>query len=143
MSIEYNEILAILMEARPEFASDLYSSSDGPGIPDYDSISIDRRTLSLPGRPDRLRVCALAVYSKGDERVFAVLFDALLEPDPAQAEFWLALIVETQRALSCMVAFVVLCRDAATAKWALAYSAVGDLGYYVLPVVIPSLLSKA
>ncbi|WP_199039399.1 hypothetical protein [Glycomyces salinus] len=143
MPSEYNELLAILMEARPEFATDLYESTEGPALPDYDSITIDRQTLSVPSQPDRLRVCALAVYSKSDKQEFAVLFDTLLEPDPAQAEFWLALIVETQRALSCMVAFVVLCRDARTAKWALTYSTVGDVGNYVLPVVIPSLLARA
>lgn len=140
MSIEYNEILAMLMESRPEFATELYNSSDGPELPEYDSIAISRQTLTLPSQP--VRVCALAAYSKDGERVFAILFDAVLAPDTTQAESWLQFITDAQRALSCMVAFVVLCRDAKTAKWALAYSAIGDFGYYVLPVVIPSLLAS-
>lgn len=143
MPIEYNEILASLMETRPGFATELYNSSGGPALPEYDSISIDRQALRIPSQPGRLHVCALATYSLRDEPVIAVLFDTLLEPDSAQAEFWLALIVEAQRTLSCMVAFVVLCRDTQTAKWALTYSTVGDVGYYVLPVVIPSLLARA
>ncbi|GAB3647130.1 hypothetical protein [Glycomyces tarimensis] len=143
MSIEYNEILAMLMENRPEFATELYNWSNGPDLPEYDRIAIDRQTLELSNRGDRLHVCALAAYSKGEERVFAILFDAVLAPDPDQAECWLEFIADAQRALSCMVAFVVLCRDTRTAKWALAHSAVGDIGNYVLPVVIPSLLASA
>ncbi|WP_100445838.1 hypothetical protein [Glycomyces xiaoerkulensis] len=143
MPIEYNEMLAMLMEIRPGFATELYESSDGPDLPEYDSVEIDRRTLEAPGRPDELRVCALAAYSKDGERVLGVLFDALLEPDPNQAECWLQFIADAQRALSCMVTFVVLCRDAEIARWALSYSSIGDVGCYVLPVVIPSLLANA
>ncbi|MCH7230435.1 hypothetical protein L0U85_06135 [Glycomyces sp. L485] len=140
--IEYNEILAMLMENRPEFATELYNSTEGPDLPEHDSIAISRQTVACP-REDKLRVCALAAYSKDDERVFAVLFDAVLAPDPDQAECWLQFIADAQKTLSCTVAFVVLCRDTRTAKWAVAYSTVGDIGYYVLPVVIPSLLSSA
>lgn len=140
MSIEYNELLAMLMETRPEFATELYNFTDGPDLPEYDSITVSRRTLTLPGR---LRVCVAAAYAKGGERVIAILFDAVLEPDPAQAESWLQFMTDAQRALSCMVAFVVLCRDAKTARWALTYSEVGDIGCYVLPVVVPSLLASA
>ncbi|WP_112137214.1 hypothetical protein [Glycomyces dulcitolivorans] len=143
MSIEYNELLAMLMETRPEFATELYNFTDGPDLPDYDSITVSRRTLTLPEHPNRLRVCVAAAYAKGGERVIAILFDAVLEPDPVQAESWLQFMTDAQRALSCMVAFVVLCRDARTAHWALSYSKVGDIGCYVLPVVIPSLLASA
>ena len=142
MSIEYNEMLARLMEDRPEFATELYHSSDGPDLPEHDSIAISRRTIAVPGT-DRFRVCAVAAYSKDGERVLAVLFDALLEPDPDQADSWLRFITEAQQALSCMVAFVVLCRDARVAEWALSSSMIGDIGHYVLPVVIPSLLANA
>ncbi|MQM28900.1 hypothetical protein [Glycomyces albidus] len=140
MSIEYNELLAMLMETRPEFATELYNFTDGPDLPDYDSITVSRRTLAFPGR---LRVCVAAAYAKGGERIIAILFDAVLEPDPAQAESWLQFMTDAQRTLSCMVAFVVLCRDARTARWALTYSEVGDIGCYVLPVVVPSLLASA
>ena len=141
MSIEYNEMLARLMEHRPEFATELYHSSNGPDLPDHDTITIGRRAIA-PSR-GRVRVCAVASYAKDDERVLAVLFDTVLAPDPVQAESWLRFITDAQRALSCMVALVVLCRDARTAKWALSASMVGDIGYYVLPVVIPSLLASA
>ena len=140
MSIEYNELLAMLMENRPEFATELYNSTEGPDLPEYDSITVSRRTIE---QPNRLRVCVSAAYSKDGERVIALLFDAVLQPDPAQAESWLRFMTDAQRALSCAVAFVVLCRDAKTANWALTYSKVGDIGCYVLPVVIPSLLAKA
>ncbi|WP_168801379.1 hypothetical protein [Glycomyces buryatensis] len=143
MSIEYNEILAMLMEKRPEFATELYNATEGPDLPAYDSIAINRKSMILPHQPDRLRVCPLANYSMAGERVFALLFDAVLAPDSDQAEAWLQFITDTQRTLSCMVAFVVLCRDLPTARWALAYSTVGDIGCYVLPVVIPSLLARA
>lgn len=143
MSIEYNELLAMLMETRPEFATELYNFTEGPDLPDYDGISVSRRTITLPEQPNRLRVCVAAAYSKGGERVIALLFDAVLEPDPVQAESWLRFMTDAQRALSCMVAFVVLCRDTKTADWALTYSTVGDIGCYVLPVVIPSLLANA
>jgi hypothetical protein len=140
MSIEYNELLAMLMETRPEFATELYNSTEGPDLPDYDSIAVSRRTIELP---NGLRVCVAAAYSKDGERVIALLFDAVLEADPVQAESWLRFMTDAQRALSCTVAFVALCRDAETANWALTYSKVGDIGCYVLPVVIPSLLAKA
>ncbi|GAA1674226.1 hypothetical protein GCM10009830_20790 [Glycomyces endophyticus] len=143
MSIEYNELLAMLMETRPEFATELYNFTDGPDLPDHDSITVSRRTIILPEQPGRLRVCVAAAYAKSGERVIALLFDAVLAPDPAQAESWLQFMTDAQRALSCMVAFVVLCRDARTAAWALTYSEVGDIGCYVLPVVIPSLLASA
>jgi hypothetical protein len=52
-------------------------------------------------------------------------------------------MTDAQRTLSCTAVFVVLCRDAQTARWASTYSAVGDIGCYVLPVVIPSLLANA
>ncbi|MCD0445232.1 hypothetical protein LO763_16580 [Glycomyces sp. A-F 0318] len=143
MSIEYNELLAMLMETRPEFATELYNCTQGPDLPAYDSIAVSRRTITLPRQPNRLRVCVAAAYAKDGERLLALLFDAVLEPDPAQAESWLQFMTDAQRALSCMVAFVVLCRDAKTARWALAYSEVGDIGCYVLPVVIPSLLASA
>jgi hypothetical protein len=143
MSIEYNELLAMLMETRPEFATELYNCTEGPDLPDYDGISVSRRTITLPEQPNRLQVCVAAAYSKGGERVIALLFDAVLEPDPVQAETWLRFMTDAQRALSCMVAFVVLCRDTKTADWALTYSTVGDIGCYVLPVVIPSLLANA
>jgi hypothetical protein len=143
MSIEYNELLAMLMETRPEFATELYNFSEGADLPDYDSISVSRRTITVPEQANPLRVCVSAAYSKGGERVVALLFDAVLEPDPAQAESWLRFMTEAQRAMSCMVAFVVLCRDTKTADWALTYSTVGDIGCYVLPVVIPSLLANA
>jgi hypothetical protein len=143
MSIEYNELLAMLMETRPEFATELYYCTDGPDLPDYDDINVTRRTLTLPEQPSRLRVCVAAAYAKDGERVIALLFDAVLEPDQAQAESWLQFMTDAQRTLSCMVVFVVLCRDARTARWALTYSTVGDIGCYVLPVVIPSLLANA
>ncbi|GAB3237091.1 hypothetical protein GCM10027447_35990 [Glycomyces halotolerans] len=143
MAIEYNEILAMLMEIRPELATDLYNWSDGPDLPAYDEITVGRHCLSPPEGSESLRVCALATYSKGDERVFAILFDAVVDPDPDQAEAWLRFITDANRALSCMVAFVVLCRDTRTARWALARSTIGDIGNYVLPVVIPSLLASA
>lgn len=143
MPIEYNELLAMLMETRPELATELYHCTEGPELPDYDSITVSRRTLAVPEPSSRLRVCVAAAYSKDGERLVAILFDAVLEPDPAQAESWLRFLTDAQRALSCMVAFVVLCRDARTARWALTYSAVGDIGCYVLPVVIPSLLANA
>ncbi|RRS02107.1 hypothetical protein [Glycomyces terrestris] len=143
MSIEYNELLAMLMETRPEFATELYNFTDGPDLPEYDSITVSRRTLTLPEQPGRLRVCVAAAYAKGGERVIALLFDAVLAPDPVQAQSWLQFMTDAQRTLSCMVAFVVLCRDAKTARWALTYSEVGDIGCYVLPVVIPSLLASA
>lgn len=143
MSIEYNELLAMLMETRPEFATELYNCTEGPDLPDYDSIAVSRRTITLPGQPNRLRVCVAAAYSKDGERLLALLFDAVLEPDAAQAESWLQFMTDAHRALSCMVVFVVLCRDAKTARWALTYSEVGDIGCYVLPVVIPSLLANA
>lgn len=143
MSIEYNELLAMLMETRPEFATELYNWTDGPDLPDYDDISVTRRTITLPEQPGRLRVCVAAAYSKEGERVVALLFDAVVHQDPAQAESWLRFMTDAQRTLSCMVAFVVLCRDAQTANWALTYSTVGDIGCYVLPVVIPSLLASA
>lgn len=143
MFIEYNEILAMLMEDRPEFATELYSWTDGPELPDYDDIAISRQTLVPSRRGEEFRVCALAAYSKGSEQVVAVLFDTVLAPDPDQAECWLQFIENAQRALSCVVTFVVLCRDATTAKWAMDYSAVGDIGHYVLPVVVPSLLPSA
>lgn len=142
MFIEYNEILAMLMEDRPEFATDLYNWTGGPELPEYDAIAISRQTIVPPHEGEQFRVCALAAYSKGSEQVVAVLFDTVLEPDTDQAECWLQFIEHAQRALSCMVAFVVLCRDATTAKWARDYSAVGDIGHYVLPVVVPSLLPK-
>jgi len=143
MSIEYNELLAMLMETRPEFATDLYHATDGPDLPDYDSIAVSRRTITLPWQPNRLRVCAAAAYAKDGKRLLALLFDAVMEPDAAQAESWLQFLTDAQRGLSCVVAFVVLCRDANTAHWALRYSEVGDIGCYVLPVVIPSLLANA
>ncbi|THV31307.1 hypothetical protein [Glycomyces paridis] len=143
MPIEYNELLAMLMETRPEFATELYYCTEGPELPEYDSITVSRRTLVAPEPSERLLVCVAAAYAKDGERLVTVLFDAVLEPDPAQAESWLRFITDAQRALSCMVAFVVLCRDARTARWALAYSAVGDIGCYVLPVVVPSLLANA
>ncbi|MCC3762236.1 hypothetical protein K3N28_04015 [Glycomyces sp. TRM65418] len=143
MSIEYNELLAMLMETRPEFATELYNCTDGPDLPDYDSITVSRRTITLPDHPNPLRVCVAAAYSKDGERVIALLFDAVLQPDPAQADAWLRFMTEAQRTLSCMVAFVVLCRDAKTADWALTSTTVGDIGCYVLPVVIPSLLANA
>jgi hypothetical protein len=143
MSIEYNELLAMLMETRPEFATELYNWTDGPDLPDYDAITVSRRTITLPEQPGRLRVCVAASYSKHGERVVALLFDAVLRPDRAQAESWLRFMTEAQRSLGCVVALVVLCRDAQTARWALTYSAVGDIGCYVLPVVIPSLLANA
>jgi hypothetical protein len=143
MFIEYNEILAMLMEDRPEFATELYSWTDGPELPDYDAIEISRQTIVTPRGEEQFRVCALAAYSKASEEVVAVLFDTVLAPDPDQAECWLQFIENAQRALSCVVTFVVLCRDAATAKWARDYSAVGDIGHYVLPVVVPSLLPSA
>jgi hypothetical protein len=140
MFIEYNEILAMLMEDRPEFATELYNWTDGPELPEYDTIAIGRRTIVPARGTERFRVCASAAYSKGDEEVVAVLFDTVLEPDADQAECWLQFIEDAQRALSCVVTFVVLCRDVATAEWAKEYSAVGDIGHYVLPVVVPSLL---
>lgn len=140
MFIEYNEILAMLMEDRPEFATELYNWSDGPELPEYDDIAISRQTIVPSRRGDQYRVCAVAAYSKGSEQLVAVLFDTVLEPDTDQAEYWLQFIEDAQRALSCMVAFVVLCRDATTANWAREYSAVGDICHYVLPVVVPSLL---
>ncbi len=143
MSIEYNELLAMLMETRPEFATELYNFTHGPDLPEHDSIAVSRRTITLPEQANRLRVCVAAAYSKDGERVVALLFDAVLQPDPAQAETWLRFMTDAQRSLSCMVAFVVLCRDAETANWALTYSTVGDIGCYVLPVVIPSLLASA
>ena len=143
MSIEYNELLAMLMETRPEFATELYNCTEGPDLPEYDDIAVSRRTLTLPEQPNPPRVCVAAAYSKGGERLVALLFDAVLQPDPAQAESWLHFMTEAQRTLSCMVVFVVLCRDAKTANWALTYSTIGDIGCYVLPVVIPSLLANA
>ncbi|WP_026924565.1 hypothetical protein [Glycomyces arizonensis] len=140
MFIEYNEILAMLMEDRPEFATDLYNWTEGPELPEYDDIAISRQTIVPSRSEEQFRVCALAAYSKGGEQVVAVLFDTVLGPDLDQAECWLQFIENAQRALSCMVAFVVLCRDATTADWARDYSAVGDIGHYVLPVVVPSLL---
>jgi hypothetical protein len=143
MSIEYNELLAMLMETRPEFATELYNCTAGPDLPDYDSIAVTRRTITLPEQPNRLRVCVAASYSNEGERVIALLFDAVLQPDPEQAESWLRFMTDAQRALSCTVVFVVLCRDTKTADWAMTYSTVGDIGCYVLPVVIPSLLANA
>lgn len=142
MPIEYNELLAMLMETRPELATELYHCTEGPELPDYDRITVSRRTLAVT-EPGGIRVCVAAAYSKDGERLLAILFDAVLEPDPAQADSWLRFLTEAHRALSCMVAFVVLCRDARTARWAHTYTAVGDIGCYVLPVVIPSLLANA
>lgn len=140
MFIEYNEILAMLMEDRPEFATELYNWTEGPELPEYDAVAIGRQTIVPSSGPEPFRVCAQAAYSKDDEQVVAVLFDTVLEPDTDQAACWLQFIENAQRALSCMVTCVVLCRDVATAKWAREYSAVGDIGHYVLPVVVPSLL---
>jgi hypothetical protein len=141
MATPHNELVAALMEDRPRLASELYHATYGPDLPDHDAITIKRLQVGPPETAIR-RMCVLAVYSMRGEATLGVLFDMVTAPDPGQAAAWLWFIQSAQRAVACPVALVVLCRDTAGAKWALAMSAVGEIGSFVIPLVIPEALRE-
>ncbi len=138
-----HETLVAMFRHRPALAAELLSQQLGLAVPAHDEVRLGSAEV-IELRPAAHRADAVVLAEDHTGPVFAVIVEVQLRPDEDKTWVWPEYLTAVRRDLRCPVALLVVCVDAATARWAAEPIDLGDgvsrIGPMVLgPAAIPVL----
>jgi hypothetical protein len=138
-SIEHEAIVWLFGE-RPELAADLLGNALQVQLPDYDYAGLESGDLTEV-TPTELRADPVIVFSRkrpdaDPEPVLAVVLEVQRARDPAKRWSWPMYLVSLRTRMRCPVILLVVCPDAAVARWCAQPIQLGHPGLILIPLVV-------
>jgi hypothetical protein len=130
-----HESLIELFRHRPALAAELLAGALGVPVPAHEQARLDPGDLPELV-PTEYRADAVVVLLRSGEPVHAVVVEVQLARDAGKRWSWPVYLATLRARLRCPVALLVVCVDAATARWCARPIELGHPGHRLAPLVV-------
>src|SRR5690606_8758562 len=136
MPSRVHEVMVEMVRHRPAVVAELLTGTFKMELPDWRQVRTQDADLTEL-TPVQYRADAVTVFADArDNAVLAVVNEVQLRRDPRKRRTWPHYLTSLHARLGCPTMLLVMCTDAATARWCAGPIEIGHPGWVLRPLVV-------